>query len=212
MSGPSLPEPGGSNQPSGPEPTEAERQRAIDRIQQALAEDQIQFHELDGRFGAVYSAATSAELERVTADLPVPRYQPPDPTARHPAPSTQFSLLGDVEVGGWLAMGQELTVTAVIGDAIVDLSSCSIGPDGVTVNLRGLLGDARVIVPDGARVQVDATVIVGSKRLELSPPLEGGPLIRIDGIQAIGDLRVYSLSLVPDGALRRLWAKLRRSS
>lgn len=212
MSGPSLPEPTGANQPEGQGPTEAERQRAIDRIQQALAEDQIEFNELDDRFGAVYAATTRAELERVTADLPVPQYQPPAPAARHPAPSTQFSLLGDVKVGGWLAMGQDLTVTAVIGDAIVDLSSASIGPEGVTVNLRGLLGDARIIVPDGARVQVDATVIIGSKRLELSPPMEGGPLIRIDGLQAIGDLRVYSLSLVPDGALRRLWTKLRRTT
>ncbi len=54
-------------------------------------------------------------------------------------------------------------------------------------------------------------MVIGNKRQNLSPPVEGGPLIRITGFQAIGDLEVYSLSLVPDGTLRRLWSKLRRS-
>lgn len=212
MSGPPLPEPTGSSQPNGPEPTEAERQQVVDRIQQALAEDLIPFDDLDDRFAAVYAATTRAELERATADLPVPQYQPPAPTARHPAPSTQFSLIGDLEVGGWMAMGSELTTTSVIGDTMVDLSSASIGPEGVTVNLRSLIGDSKVIVPDGARVQVDAVTVIGDRRQQLSPPQEGGPLIRIRGFHAIGDVQVYSLSLVPDGALRRLWAKLRRTT
>lgn len=211
MSGPSLPEPTGSSQPDGREPTEAERQQLVDRIQQALAEDLIPFEELDDRFAAVYAATTTAELERATADLPTPRYQPPAPTARHPAPRTQFSLIGDAKIGGWIALGPEVSVTSIIGDAVVDLSSATIGQDGVTVNLYSFIGDAKVIVPDGARVQVDTVTMIGDRRQELSPPLDGGPLIRITGFAAIGDLRVYSLSLVPDGALRRLWSKLRRS-
>lgn len=190
----------------------AERQHVIDRIQQAMAEDLIPFHELDERFAAVYGATNRAELERLTADLPAPQYQPPAPTARHPAPRSQFSLIGDIEVGGWLALDSEMTVTGVIGDITVDLSSAGLGRDGVTINVRSLIGDAKVIVPDGARVQIEAIRILGDLRQDLSPPVEGGPLIRITGFQAIGDLKVYSLSLVPDGALRRLWTKLRRTS
>ncbi|MEL6981655.1 MAG: LiaF domain-containing protein [Actinomycetota bacterium] len=212
MSGPSLPEPADSNQPIGPEPTMAERQKVIDRIQQAMAEDLIAFDELDDRFAAVYAAGSQAELERLSNELPVPQYPPPAPTARHPAPRSQFSLLGDIEVGGWVAVDSELTVTGVIGDITVDLSSADLGPDGVTINVRSLLGDTKVIVPDGARVQLDATRLIGDLRQDLSPPVEGGPLIRVTGLQAFGDLKVYSLSLVPDGALRRLWTKLRQIS
>lgn len=183
----------------------------VDRIQQALAEDLIPFDELDDRFAAVYGATTRGELERIGSEVPVLRYQPPPPTARHLAPASQFSLLGDIEVGGWVATGQELNLTGVIGDIAVDLSSASIDPAGVTVQVRSLVGDARVIVPDGARVQVDTTLLIGDKRQALSPPMEGGPLVRITGIQLVGDLEVYSLSLVPEGKLRRLWSKLRRT-
>ncbi len=176
-----------------------------------MVEDLVRFEELDDRFAAVYEATSHAELERVTSDLPLAQHQPPAPTARHPAPRRQFNLIGDIEVGGWVAIDAEMTLTGLIGDITVDLSSASIGPQGVTVNVRSLLGDAKVIVPDGARVSVDTTKLLGDQRKLLSPPVDGGPLIRITGFQAIGDLRVYSLSMVPDGALRRLWAKLRRS-
>lgn len=175
-----------------------------------MVEDLIPFDELDDRFAAVYEASSRAALERVASDLPAPQDLPPAPTARHPAPRTQFSLLGDLEVGGWLALDSEMTVTGVVGDITVDLSSAGIGPEGVTINVRSLLGDTKVIVPDGARVQINAVQVIGDRREALSEPVAGGPLIRIAGFQAIGDLRVYSLSLVPDGALRRLWSKLRR--
>lgn len=181
----------------------------IDRIQQALAEDHIEFHELDDRFAAVYAATTRDELQRAASDLPAPRLPPPPVTARHLAPSSQFSLIGDVEVGGWVTMGETLTVNSLIGDAIVDLSSAGFGPDGLVVTARSLVGDVKVIVPDGARVQIDAFMLVGDKRQRLSPPIEGGPLIRINALNLIGDVKVYSLSLVPEGRLRQLWTKFR---
>lgn len=208
MSGPSLPEP---SRPAHPEPipSEDERQQVIDRIQQALAEDQIEFNELDQRFAAVYAATTRAELLQVVSDLPAPRLPPPPVTARHPAPSSQFSLIGDVEVGGWVTMDETLTMTSLIGDATIDLSSASFGPDGLVVTARSLVGDVKVIVPDGARVQIDAFMLVGDKRQNLSPPIDGGPLIRINVLNLIGDVKVYSLSLVPEGRLRQLWSKFR---
>lgn len=197
---------------SAAEPTDAERRQVVDRIQQALAEDLIAFDELDDRFSAVFGASSQTELQLVVNDLPVPvSAPPPAPSARHPAPRTQFSLLGDVKIGGWIAVDSDMTVTAVFGDIVIDLSSAGIGSEGVTINVRSVFGDAKVIVPDGARVQVNATQMIGDQRQELSLPVEGSPLVRIAGFQAVGDLKVYSLSLVPEGALRRLWAKLRRT-
>ena len=201
MSGASTPE---------PLPTEAERQLVVDRIHQALAEDKIAFEDLDRHFAAVYDARTADELERAAASLPMPSQIPPHPKARHPAPRNHMSLIGDAEIGGWVAVGDELTVASLIGDATIDLSSAAIGPNGVTVTARALIGDVRVIVPDGARVQVDGFALIGDKKQHLSPPTEDGPLVRIQSFCLIGDVRVHSLSLVPEGALRRLWATLRQ--
>ncbi len=197
---------------STPGPTDDDRRQVIDRIQQALAEDRLDFEELDDRFGAVYAATTRAELEAVAADLPPVQELPPPPTARHLAPRTQFSLLGDVQIGGWVSVGDELTVATLIGDATIDLSSAAIGPNGVTVTGRALIGDVKVIVPDGARVQIDAFHLIGDKRTALSAPVDGGPVVRVKAFLPIGDVKVYSLSLVPEGKLRRLWGALRRSS
>lgn len=210
MSGPSSPVPAGASPEPSRQPTDAERQLVIDRVQQAMAEDQLAFEELDDRFAAVYGATTMGELERVTADLPVPKQPPPPPTARHLAPASSISVIGDAEVGGWIAVGDELTVATLIGDATVDLSSAAIGPDGVKVNARSIIGDVKVIVPDGARVQVEVANLIGDKKQLLAPPIDGGPVVRIKGFSAIGDVRVYSLSLVPDGKLRKLWESLRR--
>ncbi len=209
MSTPSSPVPAGSGPDPSRRPTDAERQLVIDRIQQAMAEDHLAFEELDDRFGAVYAAATMGELERATADLPVLHQPPPPSTARHLAPASNVSLIGDAEVGGWIAVGDDLTVATLIGDATVDLSSAAIGPDGVTVSARSIIGDVKVIVPDGARVQVDASTLIGDKRQGLSTPIEGGPVVRVKAFSAIGDVRVYSLSLVPEGKLRKLWGALR---
>lgn len=197
-----------SNLPAPP-PTDADRQAMVDRIQQALAADLVAFEEVDERFAAIYRAETLTELERVAADLPRPPQPPPPVTGRHLAPSQRFTLIGDTKIGGWLTFEGQTTVTAGIGDTTVDLSSALIGPDGVVISVRRLIGAVKVIVPDGARVQVEDITLIGDRREILTPPSVGGPTVRIRVFGLIGDVRVYSLSQVPEGPLRRLWAALR---
>lgn len=200
--------PQGPSDPSGP-PTDDDRRRVIDRIQQALAEDRIAFEELDRRFEAVYGATTASELEAITSDLPELHSPPPPVPARHLAPSSRLSLIGDVKIGGWLAVEDGITVTSLIGDTTIDLSSAHLDPGGVRIVVRSLIGDVKIIVPDGARVQAQVNGLIGDDRQVLVPPVAGGPTIRIQTFSVVGDAQVYSLSLVPPGPLRRLWATLR---
>lgn len=65
---------------TSPEPTALDRQAMVDRIQQALAEDAIDFAEIDERFAKVYAATTRAELEAAASGLPELR-RPPPPVA-----------------------------------------------------------------------------------------------------------------------------------
>jgi len=192
--------------------TEHHRQAAVDRIQRALAEDRVKFEELDERFGAVYRATTVAELETVVADLPAPA-QPPPPVAaaRHLAPRRSFALIGETKIGGWLALDGDIEATAGIGDIVIDLSSAAIPSEGITVTVRALIGDVKVIVPDGARLQVSMMTLIGDRKERLAPGVEDGPVVRLRIMTLIGDAAVYSLSQVPVGALRKLWTALRRS-
>ncbi|MCP3990529.1 MAG: DUF1707 domain-containing protein [Actinomycetia bacterium] len=192
-------------------PTDFERQAAVDRVQQALAEDIIQFEEVDGRFAAIYGATTRPELEAALAGLPVPVQPPPPAPARHLAPRSSFTLIGDVKIGGWMAFDPVIDATTLIGDVVIDLSSAAFPAGGITVSGRVLIGDVRVIVPDGARVQVEATALVGGRKERLTPPVANGPVVRVKMMSGVGECAVYSLSEVPVGPLRRLWAALRSS-
>lgn len=186
------------------------QQAGVDRIQLALAEDVVRFEDVDDLFEKVYAATTQAEIDAALVGLPKPVQPPPPADIRHLAPARSFALLGDVKVGGWIAVGAEIEAISVIGDAVIDVSSAAIGPNGLDIKVRSLMGDVKVIVPDGVRVQSSVTVLIGSRKEELVPPVAGAPLIRINVLNVLGDAMVYSLSAVPEGALRRAWAALRR--
>ena len=202
-------------QPGPPSPdapiTEYERQTMVDRIQQALAEDRIEFSEVDERFGLVYEAQTRSELAASVAGLPEPAQPPPPVDRRHLAPETSFALIGDVKIGGWLAVGDAISATTLIGDVVIDISSAAIPETGLKLTARSLIGDVKIIVPDGARVQSSVVNLIGDRKEILVAPISGGPVVRIDAFGLIGDTKIYSLSAVPEGKLRRMWAALRRS-
>lgn len=186
------------------------QQAGVDRIQLALAEDMVRFEDVDDLFEKVYAATSQAEIDAALVGLPAPVQPPPPADVRHLAPARSFSLIGDLKIGGWIAVGAELEAISVLGDAVIDVSSAAIGPDGLDITVRSLIGDVKVIVPDGVRVQSSVTVVIGDRKEALVPPVAGAPLIRINVVNLLGDAKVYSLSAVPEGALRRAWAALRR--
>lgn len=192
--------------------TDVDQQAAVDRIQLALANDQIEFSQVDQLFERVYAATSKAEIEAALVGLPKPAQPPPPVNSRHFAPASSFSLIGDVKVGGWLAVGPEIEATALIGDVVIDVSSAAIAATGLDIQVRSFIGDVKVIVPDGARVQSTATSVIGDRKEILVAPIADGPVIRVNVFNLIGDVAVYSLSAVPEGKLRRLWAMLRRSN
>lgn len=204
----------GSGTPAEPSPipTDEDRQAVIATVQQALAEDLLHFEDVDERFALIYAAETQADLRAATADLPDLRRPPPRPEGRHLAPSTSVNLIGDTKISGWLAVDGDISVISLIGDVLVDLSTAEIPAEGIAITAIGVIGDIKVILPDGVRVQPQAFSLIGSTKTSLSPPLTGQPTIRVRGVQVIGDTAVYSLSEIPEGPLRRLWAKLRGDS
>lgn len=196
----------------GDTPTDADRQFRIDQVQHALAQDAIEFDQVDDYFEEIYRASTRQELDSAVSNLPVVAQPPPPASARHLAPLNSFSLIGDIKIGGWLAFGPVLNANCMIGDVVIDVSSASIPPEGLEINARALIGDTKIILPDGARVQSNVVSVIGDRKEIIVEPMPGGPLIRINGFRLIGDVKIYSLSEVPIGKLRQAWAALRKSS
>ncbi len=185
-----------------------DRAPALQRIQRAIGEGELEFAELDDRFDAVYAAATRAELEAVVADLPAQAApEPITPVAAHPAPRSSFVMFGDLEIRGQVSVTGSLRATNVIGDTTIDLSAAELGDD-VTITISSVIGDTTVIVPDGVRASLEANTILGDRKVVLSDGREGSPIIRVNGLSLIGDVNLYSLSRVPESIFRRIWKRL----
>ena len=65
--------------------SDVERQTVADRLRMAQEVGQLDIHEFDERVQSVWAARTRGELERVTADLPVPPPQQAAAPTRRPA-------------------------------------------------------------------------------------------------------------------------------
>ncbi len=189
--------------------TDQDREIAVRQIQRALAEGQVDFDDLDDRFGAIYQAQTRGELEAVSADLPLPP-PPVAAAAGHPMASTSVSLFGDIRKSGDLAIEGELVFVSLFGDVVLDLATARIA-DGSKVSVYSAFGDATVILPDGIRVRRSAVSLLGDEKESLSPPVAGAPTISVVRFGMFGDTKIYSLSRVPEGRLQKLWRSLRRS-
>ncbi len=196
----------------GDTPTDDDRQFRIDQVQHALANEVIEFDQVDDYFEQIYRATTLQELDAAVSSLPAVAQPPPPTAARHIAPAKSFALIGDIKIGGWLAFGPEVNATGFVGDIVIDVSSASIPPEGLQINARSLVGDTKIILPDGARVQSNVITIIGDRREILVEPVAGGPIVGIKASNIIGDIKIYSLSEVPIGKLRQAWAALRKSA
>jgi hypothetical protein len=72
-----------------------------------------------------------------------------------------------------------------------------------------MFGDVTVILPDGVQATLESTTIFGSRKEVLSPPVNGMPYVRVVAATLFGDVKLYSLSQVPEGRMRKLWKALR---
>lgn len=89
--------------------SDAEREAAAERVRSAGAEGRLDADELEERLGAAYGARTTGELERLTADLPVPAPATPRVPVRQ-APAVRrklatFLIVNVTCIAVWLATG-----------------------------------------------------------------------------------------------------------
>jgi hypothetical protein len=109
------------------------------------------------------------------------------------------NVLGDEKrVGRW-RLPRRLRIYSLLGDWTLDLRGALVNEDAVaagTVDIihLSLLGDLRVIVPEGVEVELGGMVLIGDRKLELAavPLRPGTPRIRLRVFGLIGDVIVRS--------------------
>ena len=149
--------------------SDAEREAVVEQLRVASVEGRLTLAELTDRTEAAYTAATHAELALLTQDLPGrPRQRPrraPAPGRRGQASARWFvGVMGDSKRRGNWRIDQELGAVAVMGDVLLDLREAEVRTDTVDILAIAVMGDVKIIVPDGVNVDLDGMAIMGDKR------------------------------------------------
>jgi hypothetical protein len=181
--------------PPGIRISDADRERAAARLQQALVEGRITLDELEERLTVVYAARYAADLLPPFADLPGDDVVPMPHAAAPPAPMDRPLLLrsgmGTLRRSGPWTVPSCIRVQSVMGSVILDFGGTTVAPV-VDVALELGAGSARLLLPDGATADIDGLVSgMGTVRSKVpSTPVPGRPHFRVHGRSATGSVTV----------------------
>jgi Domain of unknown function (DUF1707)/Cell wall-active antibiotics response 4TMS YvqF len=176
------------------------RERVLERLSDAFAQDQLGLEEFEARVDGAYQAATEPGLQALVRDL-APLPAPPraelvvtSPTAGS-APGV-LAVLGNVERRGRFRLVNGYRATSVLGNIELDLRDIVL-PAGVTeLRVRAVLGNIEITVPPQLAVECEGTGILASFASLNRIPAEGGdegPVLRIVGSALLGNVEIRTL-------------------
>jgi hypothetical protein len=174
--------------------SDAEREAAVEVLREASVEGRLTLVELTERTEAAYLAQTHAELAQLTADLPtaggLPR--PVQAPASGRARKWFVAVMGDTKRNGKWRIDQEIGAVAVMGDVTLDLREAEVRGNVVDIVATCVMGDVKIIVPDGVDVELSGFAIMGDKKVKVieAPPGQNAPIVRVKAYVVMGDVKV----------------------
>lgn len=166
-----------------PRPLAVEREAAFERIKTAYADEVISYDEMTQRLDGVLTAATGDEVVAAIAGLPA---VVEDRTLEITAISGRIKRLG-----AW-RVPRRIRITSEYGQVKLDLSQARFESDAVEIDLQLRYGQARILVPRSASVDLDG-LVTDWKQPSYRGPSHGPasrPLISIVGHMEYGRLKV----------------------
>ncbi|MFI6512452.1 DUF1707 domain-containing protein [Streptosporangium sp. NPDC050855] len=195
--------------------SDAEREAAVEWLRVASVEGRLTLGELTERTEAAYTARTQAELAVVTSDLPGVR--PASAPAYPPAPADQggrvrrwfVAVMGSSKQRGSWRIDKPLGAVAVMGDVVLDLRQAEVRTGGVDIMATAVMGNVKIIVPDGVDVELDGIAIMGDRKVQVieAPPGTHAPVVRVTAYAIMGDVKVVGDSRTKP--IQKAWAAWR---
>jgi hypothetical protein len=178
--------------------SDMEREDVAEILREAAGEGRLTFAELEDRLESVYAARTYGDLVELTADLPkgLTVSQAVAPTPAHglveAAPTINVFLSDTKRTGNWLAP-QRQDVNAVLGDVTLDYTEAQLPYDEVYIEVKSILADVKIRVPQDAIVHLDSQPILGSVTEQGSPVDAGAQPGTRPGTQSGGKPKVFHI-------------------
>ena len=199
---------------------ETERERALDSITTAFSQGAITLEDYEIRAGAIQNARASADIDAQVIDLPrseLPRDPPrgraapsrratesrhaaesrPEPDflveSRSGSPDFSLCVMGDRKmVGDWLNSDQAVTLT-LMGSTTFDLRDTALPPGRLKIDAIAIMGEVRIIVPQGLPVRMSAFPFMGEANVQASVERRvdrNRPWVDVSGIALMGSITV----------------------
>jgi hypothetical protein len=203
---------------AGVEPHLPERQRAIDILCEAFANDELEVEEFERRVEAAHRAGSSDELRTLLSGLPSASVPAPAPRQRQapaatpaesaaPAPETvpapymgevrEWSLsmgfMGGTSHRGFWVPARKNVVVGILGGCEMDLREAQLAPGVTEIMVVAFMGGVEIVVPPWLQVEVSGIGIMGGfEHQQSSRPTQapGAPVLRISGLAMMGGASV----------------------
>ncbi|MEN3534102.1 DUF1707 domain-containing protein [Microbispora sp. ZYX-F-249] len=181
--------------PGGMRASDAERESVVERLRVASAEGRLTLAELTERTEAAYLAQTHGELAQITADLPgaAPVSAPVAPAARGSrARKWIVAVLGDAKRTGTWRIDDGIGAVCVMGDVVLDLREAEVRGREVDIVATCVMGDVKIIVPDGVDVELSGVTILGDKKVQVveAPRGQSAPVVKVTAYVLMGDVKI----------------------
>jgi hypothetical protein len=174
--------------PSSPPPEQRpvvsladERERVIQQLSDHFANDRLSLEELETRMELAYKASSSADLQRLTADLSsvaassVPAPIPADELAViAPDRERLFSVMSETRRRGAWLVPQRLDLIALMSDTTIDLTQAALPTGIIDIHVRSICAAVKIVVPPGIQVVSRLNSLMSSVRGSGEPNAGGG--------------------------------------
>lgn len=191
-----------SESPSSPEPrgiriSDADREKAAQRLHQALGEGRITLSELEERLALVYAARYEADLYPPLADLPGADVVAGAGAPMVPAPSDAPPVvlragMSTIKRSGAWDVPARLQVHSAMGSVVLDFCDATIRYPVIDIEVDLGAGSAKLLLPDEATANVD-DVVAGMGTVKSSVPSirrPGVPHFVLHGRAGMGSVTV----------------------
>ena len=164
------------------------RVAAIARLQDLFSDGRVSLERFSGVLEQVFAAPRHTDLEAAMVALP-PLVRLTPASRRLTGPLVLQAADSGLRLGSGLQLGADTTIRTGVGTARLDLTAASWDGDQVTLRLE-TWGSIEVLIPEGVAVQMVGGS--GNVQLEsLSPPVPGGPVLRVSASGPTGVIRIH---------------------
>lgn len=178
--------------------SDAERERAAEVLNAALADGRLSVAEHGQRLDALYQAKTHAEIAPLVDDLPATNAAvsparkvdlAPERKRRHPI----IAIFGGASRRGRWQADPKMTAVTIFGGATIDFREADLPQQEITLNCTSAFGGMQIVVPPEMRVIDSGIALFGGRDVRTGGPESAdprAPVLRLTGLTIFGGLDV----------------------